>query len=60
MTTVDWVMHSSTCCFVSGFLDKYVEVMCEAFHHIVFTFALLLHEAHLATQQQFIFWNISK
>jgi hypothetical protein len=59
MAAVDWDMHSSSCCFVSGYLDKYVEVMCGAHHHVVFTFVLLLHEARLATKQQFIFWKIS-
>jgi hypothetical protein len=57
--TVDWDMHFPSCCFACAFLDKYVEVMCEAFHHDVSTFVLLLHEVHLATKQQWIFWKIS-
>jgi len=60
MTTLDWVVYSFSCCFVSGFPHKYIEVMGEAFHRIVSTFVLLLREARLATKQQFILWNISK
>jgi hypothetical protein len=67
MAAVDLNFPSTSCCFVSGVFDKYVEVICdlcqnvEAFHHVLSTFVILLHEAHLAIKQQFIilenFWN---
>jgi hypothetical protein len=59
VTTVGWDVHFPGCCFACAFLDKCVEVMCEAFHHVVSTLVLLLREVHLATKQQFIFWKIS-